>query len=77
MTTYDQILKKDCYGHSVILDPAKGIVRPLMVMTDTQCSSGQFLADGTLYQTGGDVEGTRITRYTVFRSLLHVVQIPC
>lgn len=63
MTTYDKILKKDCFGHSVVLDPVKGIVRPLMVLRDTQCSSGQFGADGVLYQTGGDTEGTKNTRY--------------
>ncbi|KAG0560890.1 hypothetical protein KC19_9G022400 [Ceratodon purpureus] len=62
VTTYDKILKNDCFGHSVILNPVSGVVRPLMVMTDTQCSSGQFGADGVLYQTGGDTEGTKKTR---------------
>lgn len=61
-TTYDRLLKKDCFAHSVILDPWTGVVRPVMVMTDTQCSSGQFLGDGTLSQTGGDAEGTKRTR---------------
>jgi hypothetical protein len=31
--------------------------RPLFIFTDTWCSSGQFRADGTLVQTGGDADG--------------------
>ena len=56
------ILKNDCFAHSVILNSVDGDVRPLMIMTDSQCSSGWFLADGTLHQTGGDIEGTQIKR---------------
>ncbi|KAH0779179.1 hypothetical protein KY290_005606 [Solanum tuberosum] len=41
----DPILKKDCYAHSVLLDLETNSVRPLMILTDTWCSSGQFLPD--------------------------------
>lgn len=53
----DPILKKDCYAHSVLLDLATNSIRPLMILTDTWCSSGQFLPDGTLLHTGGDLDG--------------------
>ncbi|KAH0720649.1 hypothetical protein KY285_005517 [Solanum tuberosum] len=55
----DPILKKDCYAHSVLLDLETNSVRPLMILTDTWCSSGQFLPDGTLLHTGGDLDGFR------------------
>ncbi|KAG0621540.1 hypothetical protein M758_3G027900 [Ceratodon purpureus] len=58
----DRFLPVDCYVHSVILDPNSGVVRPLFIQTDTQCSSGQFLADGQLGQTGGDREGAQVIR---------------
>uniref|UniRef100_A0A7I4DR49 Galactose oxidase-like Early set domain-containing protein n=1 Tax=Physcomitrium patens TaxID=3218 RepID=A0A7I4DR49_PHYPA len=59
--TYDLLLKTVCYVHSVILDPTSEVVRPIMVMTDTQGSSGQFLGEGSLSQTGGDLEGKKRT----------------
>ena len=58
----ERVLKKDCTAHSVMLNPANGAVRPLFIFTDTWCSSGQFFADGTLVQTGGDFEGNRKIR---------------
>lgn len=58
----ERILKHDCYAHSVAFDPLTNTVRPLFILTDTWCSSGQFLADGTLWQTGGDFEGAKKIR---------------
>lgn len=58
----DRSLKHDCTAHSVLFDPGTNTVRPLMILTDTWCSSGQFLADGTLMQTGGDFDGNRKIR---------------
>jgi hypothetical protein len=58
----DVTLKRDCYAHSVVLDLKTSEIRPLMILTDTWCSSGQFLPDGTLLQTGGDLDGLRKIR---------------
>ncbi|XP_050382556.1 aldehyde oxidase GLOX isoform X1 [Argentina anserina] len=58
----DAALKHDCYAHSVQFDPSTNQIRPLMILTDTWCSSGQFLPDGTLLQTGGDLDGVRKIR---------------
>ncbi|PON90784.1 1,4-alpha-glucan-branching enzyme [Trema orientale] len=59
---YDVVLKHDCYAHSVLLDLATYRIRPLTILTDTWCSSGQFLPDGTLLHTGGDLDGLRKIR---------------
>lgn len=53
----DRILNPDCTAHSVMLNPKTNTVRALKIQTDTWCSSGQFFADGTMVQTGGDYEG--------------------
>ncbi|KAG5042552.1 hypothetical protein AAZX31_03G061000 [Glycine max] len=58
----DAVLKLDCYAHSVHLDLATNQIRPLKILTDTWCSSGQFLPDGTLLQTGGDLDGLKKIR---------------
>ncbi|KAL5973486.1 hypothetical protein ACLOJK_030137 [Asimina triloba] len=58
----DPVLRHDCYAHSVLYDPATNQIRPLKILTDTWCSSGQFLPDGTLLQTGGDLDGNRKIR---------------
>ncbi|KAK7382615.1 hypothetical protein VNO80_01552 [Phaseolus coccineus] len=58
----DAVLKRDCYAHSVHLDLETNQVRPLKILTDTWCSSGQFLSDGTLLQTGGDLDGLKKIR---------------
>ncbi|KAK9290149.1 hypothetical protein L1049_008315 [Liquidambar formosana] len=58
----DVVLKRDCYAHSVLFDPQTNQIRPLMILTDTWCSSGQFLPDGSLLQTGGDLDGFRKIR---------------
>ncbi|XP_057808442.1 aldehyde oxidase GLOX [Salvia miltiorrhiza] len=57
--------RKDCTAHSVVLDLKTNALRPLTILTDTWCSSGQFLPDGSLIQTGGDLDGFRkIRRFT-------------
>jgi hypothetical protein len=53
----DLALKHDCTAHSVVFTPGPDTVRALRVETDTWCSSGQFVWDRTLVQTGGDFEG--------------------
>lgn len=53
----ERVLKHDCTAHSVMFDPASNTVRPLTILTDTWCSSGQFLTNGSMVQTGGDFEG--------------------
>uniref|UniRef100_A0A7N0U9G2 Aldehyde oxidase GLOX n=1 Tax=Kalanchoe fedtschenkoi TaxID=63787 RepID=A0A7N0U9G2_KALFE len=58
----DAVLKRDCYAHSVLFDPVKNQIRPLTILTDTWCSSGQFLPNGTLLQTGGDLDGFKKIR---------------
>lgn len=59
------VLKHDCTAHSVMLDTKTNSVRALWVQTDTWCSSGQFISDGTMVQTGGDYEGLyKIRRLT-------------
>jgi hypothetical protein len=61
----DETLTYDCTAHSAVYDPASGTVRPLFIQTDTWCSSGQFDADGTLVQTGGDNDGfSKIRTFT-------------
>nr|PNR55137.1 hypothetical protein PHYPA_006031 [Physcomitrium patens] len=58
----ERVLKRDCWAHSVMMDPVNGAVRPLFVFTDTWCSSGQFFDNGVMVQTGGDFEGFRKIR---------------
>ncbi|XP_075491906.1 aldehyde oxidase GLOX-like [Primulina tabacum] len=54
--------RKDCTAHSVLLDLKTLTLRPLTILTDTWCSSGQFLPDGSLLQTGGDLDGFKKIR---------------
>jgi hypothetical protein len=54
----DQVLKRDCSAHSVMLSLNNNGIRPLFIQTDTWCSSGQFLHDGMLLQKGGNLDGT-------------------
>lgn len=58
----DTVLKNDCTAHSVLYDIDSNTFRPLMVQTDTWCSSGSVRADGTLVQTGGYNDGDRVVR---------------
>ncbi|KAG0578990.1 hypothetical protein M758_4G054000 [Ceratodon purpureus] len=53
----DLVLKHDCWAHSVEYDSTNNRIRTLFIFTDPFCSSGAFLPDGTLQQTGGDKEG--------------------
>ncbi|XP_051139558.1 aldehyde oxidase GLOX-like [Andrographis paniculata] len=52
----------NCTAHSVEYDVASNSVRPLSIQTNTLCSSGAVLPDGTLAQTGGADEGIQIVR---------------
>ncbi|KAI3460370.1 hypothetical protein Pfo_017033 [Paulownia fortunei] len=58
----DTTLTDDCTAHSVEYDVASNSVRPLMVLTDTWCSSGAVMPDGTLVQTGGYNDGDHAVR---------------
>ncbi|KAH7850404.1 hypothetical protein Vadar_032388 [Vaccinium darrowii] len=58
----DTVLKSDCTAHSVLYDIDANTFRPLMVLTDTWCSSGAVRADGTLVQTGGFNDGDHVVR---------------
>uniref|UniRef100_A0A1D1ZCQ4 Galactose oxidase n=1 Tax=Anthurium amnicola TaxID=1678845 RepID=A0A1D1ZCQ4_9ARAE len=51
------------WAHSVEYDLSSGTIRPLLLCTDTWCSSGSFLSNGTLLQTGGYGGGARKVRY--------------
>ncbi|CAL9030919.1 unnamed protein product [Prunus brigantina] len=59
----DDLADSSCYAHSVEYDISSNKVRPLRLYTDTWCSSGSFLSNGTLLQTGGYGSGTRRIRY--------------
>lgn len=61
----DLALKVDCYAHSFEYDVATNNVRPLEVLTDTWCSSGAFVANGTLVHTGGFNDGAAAIRYFI------------
>ncbi|CAA6660588.1 unnamed protein product [Spirodela intermedia] len=58
----DTVLKKDCTAHSLFYDVSANAVAPLTVLTDTWCSSGAVLPDGTLLQSGGYNDGDRVVR---------------
>ncbi|PIA60631.1 hypothetical protein AQUCO_00300264v1 [Aquilegia coerulea] len=58
----DIALKNDCTAHSLLYDIGTNIYRPLMVQTDTFCSSGAVLPDGTFIQIGGYNDGDRTIR---------------
>ncbi|KAL2504019.1 glyoxal oxidase-related protein [Abeliophyllum distichum] len=57
----DLALKIDCTAHSVEYDVTANSVRPLMLLTNTWCSSGAAMPDGTLLQTGGFNDGDHNT----------------
>ncbi|KAK4427039.1 Aldehyde oxidase GLOX1 [Sesamum alatum] len=52
-----------CYAHSIEYDVLRNRIRPLHIETDTWCSSGSMLSNGTLIQTGGFGTGSRRIRY--------------
>ncbi|XP_010540180.1 PREDICTED: aldehyde oxidase GLOX-like [Tarenaya hassleriana] len=58
----DRVSKVDCTAHSVEFDVISNGIRPLTVQSNTWCSSGSVMPDGTLVQTGGDLDGERRAR---------------
>jgi len=58
----DQALTHDCWAHSIEYNIATNNLRPLMVMTDTWCSSGAFASNGNLVSTGGFNDGAKAVR---------------
>ncbi|GMP40767.1 hypothetical protein CsSME_00011091 [Camellia sinensis var. sinensis] len=58
----DNVLKNDCTAHSLLYDIGTNTFRPLMVETDTWCSSGSVLPDGMQVQTGGYNDGDHVVR---------------
>lgn len=58
----DLKLTHDCWAHSIEYNIDTKTLRPLMVMTDTWCSSGAFAANGTLVSTGGFNDGGKAVR---------------
>ncbi|KMT05502.1 hypothetical protein BVRB_7g176260 [Beta vulgaris subsp. vulgaris] len=52
-----------CYAHSVEYHIPSNTLRPLRIESDPFCSSGSFLSNGTLLQTGGYANGYRKIRY--------------
>ncbi|XP_058098765.1 aldehyde oxidase GLOX-like [Magnolia sinica] len=59
---HDTAVKIDCSAHSAEYDVATNSIRPLMILTDTWCSSGTVAPDGRLIQTGGFNDGDRTVR---------------
>ncbi|KAK9292921.1 hypothetical protein L1049_020902 [Liquidambar formosana] len=59
---YDTALQTDCTAHSILYDIGADTFRPLMVQTDTWCSSAAVLPDGTFVQTGGFNDGDHVIR---------------
>ncbi|MQM12961.1 hypothetical protein Taro_045882 [Colocasia esculenta] len=58
----ERAIQHDCTAHAAVYDVAAGSVRPLMLLTDTWCSSGTVTPDGVLLQTGGFNDGERAVR---------------
>ncbi|XP_030531300.2 aldehyde oxidase GLOX-like [Rhodamnia argentea] len=59
----DDSSEESCYAHSVEYDISSNNIRAMRLETDTWCSSGSFLRDGTLLQTGGYGNGSRRIRH--------------
>lgn len=59
----DLALKVDCWAHSIEYNIAENSVRPLEILSDSWCSSGSTLADGTLISTGGYNDGAKAVRH--------------
>ncbi|KAE8684165.1 putative Pre-rRNA-processing protein TSR2 [Hibiscus syriacus] len=58
----DTVLQTDCTAHSILYDVKTNDFRPLVIQTDTWCSSGAVLPNGTLVQTGGYNDGDQNIR---------------
>nr|GLL18138.1 aldehyde oxidase GLOX-like [Ipomoea trifida] len=52
----------NCTAHSVEYDVASNSIRPVLVLSDFWCSSASVSPAGTVIQTGGYGEGTRVVR---------------
>ncbi|XP_027353524.1 aldehyde oxidase GLOX [Abrus precatorius] len=78
MDPHDTALKIDCSAHSILYDIPTNTFRPLMVQSDTWCSSGSVLPNGTLVQTGGFNDGARSIRFftTCFDATCDWVEFP-
>lgn len=61
----NDLADSSCYAHSVEYNISDNKLRLLGLSTDTWCSSGSFLSNGTLLQTGGHENGAR--RIRLFR----------
>ncbi|CAN1167998.1 Aldehyde oxidase GLOX [Linum perenne] len=73
----DAALQVDCTAHSVLYDIATNRITPLMIQTDTWCSSGALLPNGTLLQTGGFHDGDHVIRmFTPFAGYSDWVEFP-
>ncbi|KAL2933697.1 Aldehyde oxidase GLOX [Bienertia sinuspersici] len=59
----NDIRDPSCFAHSVEYHIATNTLRPLKIESDPFCSSGTFLSNGTLLQTGGYANGYRKIRY--------------
>lgn len=59
----DDLTDGSCYAHSIEYDISSNSIRALRLSTDPWCSSGSFLSNGTLLQTGGYRDGSRRIRY--------------
>ncbi|KAJ8768785.1 hypothetical protein K2173_023689 [Erythroxylum novogranatense] len=55
--------EKDCWAHSVLYDIETSKLEPLMLHTDTWCSSGGLTLDGDFVSTGGYQGGANTVRY--------------
>lgn len=60
--SHSDMIDPTCYAHSVEYDISTNQVRALQLSSDTWCSSGSFLSNGTLLQTGGYGSGSRRIR---------------
>ncbi|KAL3631734.1 hypothetical protein CASFOL_024718 [Castilleja foliolosa] len=58
----ERVLKTDCTAHSILYDIGTNTFTALTVQTDTWCSSGAVLPNGTLVQTGGYNDGDHVIR---------------
>ncbi|XP_010251352.1 PREDICTED: aldehyde oxidase GLOX-like [Nelumbo nucifera] len=62
-SSWNPSVDSSCWAHSVEYDIEGNTIRALNLETDTWCSSGTFLSNGTLLQTGGHGHGYRRIRY--------------
>ncbi|KMZ59681.1 Galactose oxidase [Zostera marina] len=59
----DTAIKIDCSAHSLLYNIESNTLRPLDVQTDTWCSSGAVLPNGTMFQSGGFNDGEKVVRF--------------